>query len=76
MPIICRFLSCVIYINTRDHNPPHFHIRMNDGREALVEIETMEMHSRGIAQREIKEALTWATENRDMLIAKIREYNP
>ena len=59
-----------------DHNPLHFHIRMNDGREALVEIETMEIHSDGISQRDIKEALNWAADNRDMLIAKFREYNP
>lgn len=76
MPVIYRFLSCVVYINTRDHNPPHFHIRMNDGRDALVEIETMEILSHGISQREIKEALNWAADNRDMLIAKFREYNP
>lgn len=76
MPIICRFLSCVIYINTRDHNPPHFHIRMNDGREALVEIETMEINSRGITHREIKEALKWASDNKDMLLTRFKEYNP
>ncbi len=76
MPILRRFLACVFYLNTRDHNPPHFHIRMNDGREALVEIETMVMHSRGISRREIKEALDWVADNREMLIAKFREYNP
>ena len=36
----------------------------------------MEIHSDGISQRDIKEALNWAADNRDMLIAKFREYNP
>ena len=76
MPIIYRFLNCVVYINTRDHNPPHFHIRMNDGREALVEIYSLEIQSQGIAQREIKEALAWAAGNREMLITIFKEYNP
>jgi hypothetical protein len=49
---------------------------MNDGREALVEIETMEMLSHGISQRKIREALHWAADNRDMLIDKFWEYNP
>jgi hypothetical protein len=49
---------------------------MNDGREALVEIDTLEIHSREISQREIKEALGWAIKNREILIAKFREYNP
>lgn len=76
MPVICRFLSCVIFINTRDHSPPHFHIRMNDGREALVEIETLDILSDSISQREIKEALKWAADNNDILRTKFKEYNP
>jgi len=25
MPEICRFLGIVIYVYSKDHNPPHFH---------------------------------------------------
>jgi len=25
-----------------DHLPPHFHVGMNDGRECLIEIDTMQ----------------------------------
>ncbi len=49
---------------------------MNDGREALVEIESLEIHSHGITQREIKDPLVWAVGNREMLIVKFKEYNP
>lgn len=76
MPIIQRFIACAIYINARDHNPPHFHVRMSDGRDAFVEIESLEMHSGSVSRREIKEALAWAATNRDLLRRTFKEYNP
>ncbi len=76
MPLIIRFLNCAIYVNTRDHNPPHFHIRTNDGRDALVEIETMAIVSHRVSRREVKEALEWANNNRSLLSVKFKEYNP
>ncbi|WP_298437367.1 DUF4160 domain-containing protein [Geobacter sp.] len=54
MPVLHRFFNCAIFVNPREHNPPHFHIRMNDGREALVGIDGLEMLSAGIARREIE----------------------
>lgn len=75
MPLIQRFLNCAIYINTRDHNPPHFHVRMMDGREAWVDIMTLEFLTHGVARREIKDALDWARNNRALLLAKFKEYN-
>lgn len=41
MPVIKRFANCVVRINLKDHAPPHFHIVMNDGREAWVKIDTL-----------------------------------
>jgi hypothetical protein len=76
MPLIQRFLNCAIYINTRDHNPPHFHVRTNDGREALVEIESFKVRSKEVGRRDIADALTWAMDHCDLLLAKFKEYNP
>jgi hypothetical protein len=76
MPVIFRFFNCAIFINPREHNPPHFHIRMNDGREVLVEIATLEFLSSSVARREILEALAWAGNNRALLAEKFKEYNP
>lgn len=76
MPLIQRFLNCAIYINTRDHNPPHFHVRTNDGRDALVEIETFKIRSNDLRNRDISEAMTWAADHHDLLLAKFKEYNP
>ncbi|MGQ0815375.1 MAG: DUF4160 domain-containing protein [Gemmatimonadota bacterium] len=38
MPVICRFLGIVVYMNYNDHDPPHFHARYQD-QEVVVEIE-------------------------------------
>jgi len=75
MPIIIRFRNCAIYVNARDHNPPHFHVRMPDGREAWVAIETLEILTTSVPKREILEALDWAINNRELLMAKFKEYN-
>jgi len=53
MPIIVRFAFCVICINPREHNPPHFHVRMNDGREALIEIDTLAILATEVARRPV-----------------------
>ncbi len=49
---------------------------MSDGRDAFVEIESLEMHASSVNRREIKEALAWAAANRDLLLRKFKEYNP
>ncbi|MFA5682970.1 MAG: DUF4160 domain-containing protein [Lysobacteraceae bacterium] len=59
-----------------DHLPPHFHVRMRDGREALVEIDTLAILSSTLRSRELAEALDWAILNNATLAAKWRELNP
>lgn len=76
MPLIQRFLNCAIFVNTRDHNPPHFHLRMSDGREVLVGIADLEILSHDVSKREIKDALSWAAQNKELLLTKFKEYNP
>ena len=39
MPVISRFYGIVVYMNYRDHDPPHFHARYQD-QEVLVELES------------------------------------
>ena len=39
MPTISRFYGIVIFMNYRDHNPPHYHARYQDF-EITVDIET------------------------------------
>ena len=39
MPVLSRFYGIVVYMNYRDHEPPHFHARYQD-QEVMVEIES------------------------------------
>ena len=73
MPVVQRFAHCQVRINVRDHPPPHFHILMNDGREAWVRIDTMEIIHGKIAAREVADVLVWARTKRDALAALFEE---
>ena len=73
MPVIKRFANCVVRINPRDHAPPHFHVVMNDSREAWIKIGALEILHGNIAAREIADVLAWADANRVMLAAKFEE---
>ncbi len=39
MPILSRFYGIVVFMNYRDHDPPHFHARYGE-HEVIVEIES------------------------------------
>jgi len=73
MPVIQRFAQCRIRINAQDHPPPHFHVLMNDGREAWVTIADLEIVHGKVAVREIADVLAWAKSNRATLAAKFEE---
>jgi hypothetical protein len=49
---------------------------MNDGRECLVEIDTMQFLAGRINRRELVDVLEWAQENRAELRIKWKELNP
>jgi len=51
-------------------------VRLQDGREALVEIANLSVLSGRIARRELAAALAWAAENQTRLNAKWEELNP
>ena len=73
MPVIERFPNCRVRINANDHPPPHFHVLMNDGREAWVTIADLQIVYGKVAAREISGVLSWATTNRKMLATKFKE---
>ena len=54
-----------------DHPPPHFHVLGRDGA-AQVRIDTLEVIASS-GRIELREALEWAAENRELLEAKWRE---
>ena len=54
-----------------DHPPPHFHVLGRDGA-AQVRIDTLEVIASS-GRIDLREALEWAVENRELLEAKWRE---
>lgn len=73
MSVIRRFASCVVRVNIRDHAPPHFHVILNDGREAWVRIDTAQIIHGKVATREIADVLAWARDNRETLAKTFEE---
>jgi len=73
MPIIKHCANCRVNINPKDHNPPHFHVRMNDDREASVAIATLEILHGKVFVQEFAEVLDWAVANRGLLADKFEE---
>ena len=76
MPTVARLSSCTITLFAADHLPPHFHVRMTNGREALVEISTLSILRGSMRPRERIETMTWAVANLSLLSAKWKELNP
>jgi hypothetical protein len=67
MPVIARLRYCLIAMYFDDHNPPHFHILGNDGREALVRLGDLAVLKGNVERGALKEALDWAAANEAFL---------
>ena len=76
MPKLHSLPNCVVTMYAGDHLPPHFHIRMNDGREVLVEIATLKVLRGKVARRELLGALAWASLMQPWLAEQWKELNP
>lgn len=72
-PVIERFANCRVRINAKDHSPPHFHVLLNDGREAWVTIAELKIVYGKVATREIADVLAWALTHQAMLANKFEE---
>lgn len=62
-----------------DHPPPHCHVLLSDGREALVDLATFALTAIGgkaVKPRGIADALTWIRANAVDLTSTFRELNP
>lgn len=67
MPVLVRLRYCVIAMFFEDHNPPHFHVKGNDGREAELRLGTLEVLKGQVDRRALKEARDWARLNSQFL---------
>ncbi len=75
MPTLQRFPASRVLMVADDHLLPHVHVKLNDGRECTVDIDTREIKGR-IAAREIRDELVWIAANRALLHGEWRRYNP
>lgn len=75
MPTLQRFDSVRVLIYLGDHPPPHVHIKLRDGRDCTVDLNNFDIKGR-VAEREIREALTWIEANRHFLLDEWQRYNP
>ena len=74
MPAIKTFSNCRLSIFPREHGVPHFHLEFTDGDRCAIAIETEVILAGDVRpERKIAEALTWARENRELLLKKWKE---
>ena len=75
MPTLQRFPDCRVLIYFGDHPPPYVHVVKGDGRDAIVEIETLRAIGK-LASREMREALQWMATQQAFLLKEWTRYNP
>ena len=67
MPTICMFRGIKIFINCRDHKPPHFHATYG-GDEVIVSIRELEVLVGSMPSKQLKMLLGWAAFHQDELL--------
>ena len=75
MPTLQRFSDSRVLMYLGDHPPPHVHVVLRDGRECIVEIESLLVIGK-LAGREIRDALNWITDEKTFLLNEWQRYNP
>ncbi|MSQ76465.1 MAG: DUF4160 domain-containing protein [Rhodoferax sp.] len=58
-----------------DHPPPHGHVVLREGRDAIVEIDSLAVIGK-LAVREIRDALDWISARKALLLGEWQRYNP
>lgn len=66
MPCVKIIDLIKIYIYSRDHDPPHFHV-MIAGYEELICIKDLSTYSGEIPSRYRKKVIDWAAKKREFL---------
>ena len=71
MPTISYFRGIKVFINWRDHLPPHFHASYG-GDEVLVSIEEIEVIDGSIPKKQLQMLLGWAALHQEELMENWR----
>ena len=75
MPTVQKFDAFKVEIRYRDHLPPHVHVLSRDGREVLIEIESLRITG-NIPAHALGEVLEWIRKQRPMLLETWKRYHP
>ena len=66
MPTISMFRGIRVYINWRDHMPPHFHA-VYAGQEVMISIDSIEVIEGDMPSKQLKMLLGWAAFHQEEL---------
>lgn len=66
MPTISMFRGIKIFMNWRDHLPPHFHASYG-GKEIIVSIDDLEVIDGDMPSKQLKMVLGWAAFHQEEL---------
>lgn len=75
MPTIKIIDSIKIDIYSREHPPPHFHVRYAEYEE-LILMETFETYAGYLPSGQRKKIIDWAKEHQALLIENFHKLNP
>lgn len=76
MPTLARLSQSRVSMYAADHQPPHCHIRANDGREVLIDITRLQVLRGQIGPRALAEAMQWIQARQAELLDRFKELNP
>ena len=74
-PTLHRLSDCRVLMYLGDHPPPHVHVVLRDGRETIIEIESMAVIGK-LALREIRDAVDWISAHKTFLLNEWQRFNP
>ncbi|MFO7952431.1 MAG: DUF4160 domain-containing protein [Bacillota bacterium] len=66
MPTICEFRGIKIYINYRDHHPPHFHANYGE-YDCCISIESIELIGGEMPNKQLKMLYGWVALHQEEL---------
>jgi Domain of unknown function (DUF4160) len=67
MPTVSRFFGIVVYMNYKDHSPPHFHAR-HQREEVMIDIHTGAVTGE-MSRTALHMLLVWGEQHREELLA-------
>lgn len=67
MPRLCLLRGIIIWVNTRDHFPPHFHARYS-GDEVRIDLKDLTVITGQLSPAKQRLLLEWAAAHRGELV--------